>query len=99
MAAIENGAMRVEGAVNGIGERAGNTALEEVALGLYVRKDHYGIETNLKLDETKATSDLVAALLVFVFLVIKRSSDKMRSVMNLEFIKMVSLNTLKLMKL
>ncbi|KKB24737.1 2-isopropylmalate synthase [Staphylococcus carnosus] len=61
MAAIENGATRIEGAVNGIGERAGNTALEEVALGLYVRRDHYGIETNLKLDETKATSDLVAS--------------------------------------
>lgn len=60
MAAIENGATRIEGAVNGIGERAGNTALEEVALGLYVRQDHYGIESNINLKDTKATSDLVA---------------------------------------
>lgn len=38
LAAIENGAKRIEGTVNGIGERAGNTALEEIALALYVRK-------------------------------------------------------------
>ena len=37
LAAIENGANRVEGAINGIGERAGNTALEEVALALSIR--------------------------------------------------------------
>lgn len=60
MAAIENGAKRIEGTINGIGERAGNTALEEVALGLYVRKDHYGIETNLDLGKTKETSDLIS---------------------------------------
>ncbi|UXR69101.1 2-isopropylmalate synthase [Staphylococcus sp. IVB6246] len=60
MAAIENGATRIEGTVNGIGERAGNTSLEEVALGLYVRQDHYHIQTNLKLDATKQTSDLIS---------------------------------------
>src|SRR5699024_10755818 len=36
MAAIENGAKRIEGTLNGISEREGKTALEEVALGLYV---------------------------------------------------------------
>ncbi len=60
MAAIENGATRIEGAVNGIGERAGNTALEEVALGLYVRQDHYQIQSRINLELTKQTSDLVA---------------------------------------
>ena len=60
LAAIENGAKRIEGTVNGIGERAGNTALEEIALALYVRKDHYGIETKLKLEQTKLTSDLIS---------------------------------------
>ncbi len=39
LAAIENGADRVEGTINGIGERAGNTALEEVALALHIRND------------------------------------------------------------
>ena len=60
LAAIENGAKRIEGTVNGIGERAGNTALEEIALALYVRKDHYSIETKLKLEQTKLTSDLIS---------------------------------------
>ena len=60
LAAIENGATRIEGTVNGIGERAGNTALEELSLALYVRKDHYGNETRLNLSETKNTSDIIS---------------------------------------
>jgi 2-isopropylmalate synthase len=62
LAAIENGARRVEGTVNGIGERAGNTALEEVALALYIRKDFYQVQSNITLNETKRTSDLVSRL-------------------------------------
>lgn len=62
LAAIENGANRVEGAVNGIGERAGNTALEEVAVALYIRNDFYQATSNIVLNETKRTSDLVSRL-------------------------------------
>lgn len=62
LAAIENGAKRVEGTVNGIGERAGNTALEEVALALYIRKDFYQAQSGILLKETKRTSDLVSRL-------------------------------------
>lgn len=62
LAAIENGANRVEGTINGIGERAGNTALEEVALALYIRKDFYEAESSIVLKETKRTSDLVSRL-------------------------------------
>lgn len=62
LAAIENGASRVEGTVNGIGERAGNTALEEIALALYIRKDYYEVQTKIVLNETKKTSDLVSRL-------------------------------------
>ena len=60
LAAIEGGARRIEGTVNGIGERAGNAALEEVALALYVRKDHYGLESQINLQQTKNTSDLIS---------------------------------------
>ena len=60
LAAIEGGARRIEGTVNGIGERAGNASLEEVALALYVRKDHYGLESQINLEETKKTSDLIS---------------------------------------
>lgn len=62
LAAIENGAKRVEGTVNGIGERAGNTALEEVALALYIRHDFYQADSHIVLSETKRTSDLVSRL-------------------------------------
>lgn len=62
LAAIENGANRVEGTINGIGERAGNTALEEVATALYIRNDFYQAESGITLNETKRTSDLIARL-------------------------------------
>lgn len=62
LAAIENGADQVEGTINGIGERAGNVALEEVGVALYTRKDFYQIETNLTLNEIKRTSQLVSSL-------------------------------------
>ncbi|MHC5269798.1 2-isopropylmalate synthase [Enterococcus sp. LJL98] len=62
LAAIENGANRVEGSVNGIGERAGNTALEEVAVALHIRQDFYQATAGIVLNETKRTSDLVARL-------------------------------------
>lgn len=62
IAAIENGADQIEGTINGIGERAGNVALEEIAVALHVRKDFYGFETDIKLKEIKRTSQLVSQL-------------------------------------
>ncbi|WP_243291181.1 2-isopropylmalate synthase [Bacillus sp. FJAT-47783] len=62
LSAIEHGAGQIEGTINGIGERAGNAALEEVAVALHIRKDHYGVETNMRLEEIKRTSDLVSKL-------------------------------------
>ncbi|WP_342041991.1 2-isopropylmalate synthase [Bacillus sp. OTU2372] len=62
LAAIENGVTQVEGTINGIGERAGNASLEEVAVALNIRKDKYPYTTNLVLKEIKRTSDLVSRL-------------------------------------
>lgn len=62
LSAIQNGVTQVEGAINGIGERAGNVALEEVALALHVRSDYFPYASSLKFDETKRTSDLVSKL-------------------------------------
>ncbi|WP_027409503.1 2-isopropylmalate synthase [Anoxybacillus tepidamans] len=62
LAAIENGATQIEGTINGIGERAGNAALEEVAVALYIRKDYYQATTRLNLQEIKRTSNLVSKL-------------------------------------
>ncbi|MDC3416578.1 2-isopropylmalate synthase [Aquibacillus salsiterrae] len=60
IAAIQNGATQIEGTINGIGERAGNAALEELAVALTIRNDFYPYTTNLVLKEIKRTSDLVS---------------------------------------
>ncbi|MBM7552954.1 2-isopropylmalate synthase [Thalassobacillus pellis] len=62
IAAIENGATQVEGTINGIGERAGNASLEEIAVALKIRQDQYPFTTNLNLKEIKRTSDIVSKL-------------------------------------
>lgn len=62
LSAVENGATQVEGTINGIGERAGNTALEELAVALHIRRDYYQAETRLNLKEISRTSSLVSKL-------------------------------------
>ena len=62
LAAIKAGARRVEGTVNGLGERAGNAALEEVAVALYTRKAIYEVDIPIVLSETTNTSQLVSRL-------------------------------------
>jgi 2-isopropylmalate synthase len=62
LAAVAAGARQVECAVNGIGERAGNAALEEIAVALAVRRDHYQAETGLNLKELCATSRLLSEI-------------------------------------
>src|SRR5882762_3788108 len=65
LAAIEAGARQVECAVNGIGERAGNAALEEVAAALYVRADRYGVTTSIHLDKLVPTSQTLGQIITF----------------------------------
>ena len=60
LAAIKNGAGRVEGTINGIGERAGNAALEEIAVALNIRQDYYQAKTSIVLNETINTSEMVS---------------------------------------
>ncbi|NLO89183.1 MAG: 2-isopropylmalate synthase [Clostridia bacterium] len=62
LAAVAAGAQQVECTVNGIGERAGNTSLEEVVMALTTRKDFFGYTTGIKLDEIYRTSRLVSTL-------------------------------------
>lgn len=62
IAGIENGARQIEVSINGIGERAGNAALEEIAVALHIRSDAYNFKTNLVLNEIKRSSDIVAKL-------------------------------------
>jgi 2-isopropylmalate synthase len=58
LAAIQNGARQVECTINGIGERAGNAALEEIAAALYVRGDRYGVTSGLNLNQLYPASQV-----------------------------------------
>ena len=62
LAAVAAGARQVEGAINGIGERAGNAAIEEVVMALHTRKDKYGYVTGVRTEEIYRTSKLVSSL-------------------------------------
>jgi 2-isopropylmalate synthase len=62
LAAIGAGARRVECTVNGIGERAGNTSLEEIVMLLRVRQAQLGLECGIDAKEITRTSRLVAEL-------------------------------------
>ncbi len=62
IAAIRNGARQVECTINGIGERAGNAALEEIVMILKVRKDLCPYYTGINTQEIYPTSRLVSAI-------------------------------------
>lgn len=65
LSALKNGARQVECTVNGIGERAGNASMEELVMGLKVRKDTFALATSIKTREIYKTSRLVSALTGF----------------------------------
>lgn len=62
LAAVAGGARQVECTVNGIGERAGNAALEEIVMALRVRNDYYGIGTNIDTTKIYGASRMVSTL-------------------------------------
>ncbi len=62
LAAIQNGARQVECTINGIGERAGNASLEEIAMILRVRKDILPYYTELNTEQIYPTSRLVSTI-------------------------------------
>lgn len=62
LAAVGAGARQVECTINGIGERAGNAALEEIVMALRTRNDHYVHTTRIVTTEIGRTSRLVARL-------------------------------------
>lgn len=62
LAGVKAGARQVECTVNGIGERAGNTALEEVVMALKQRPDLFGVDTRVNTREITRTSRLVSGI-------------------------------------
>jgi 2-isopropylmalate synthase len=62
LAAVQHGARQVECTVNGIGERAGNTAMEEIVMAIKTRADRFGVDTNVVTEEILTTSRLVTQI-------------------------------------
>ncbi|MFB6355135.1 MAG: 2-isopropylmalate synthase, partial [bacterium] len=62
LAAVREGAGQIEVAVNGIGERAGNAAMEEVVMALKTREDFFDLDYNVDTTEIARTSRLVSNL-------------------------------------
>jgi 2-isopropylmalate synthase len=62
LSAIKNGADKIECTINGLGERAGNTALEEVVMALRVRESRYNCSTRIETTELLRTSRLLTYL-------------------------------------
>ncbi len=62
VAAIQSGARQVEGCINGIGERAGNAALEEIIMALHTRRDVLNVTTNIDTTQIYPTSRMVSRI-------------------------------------
>ncbi len=62
LAAVEAGARQVECTINGLGERAGNAALEEIVMAIRTRADYFGVHTGINTRKLVPTSHLVSSI-------------------------------------
>src|SRR5579863_3611571 len=62
LAAIDAGVRQIECTINGIGERAGNASLEELAVALHVRQNRYAVSTRLQLEKLSPTSRMLTTI-------------------------------------
>ena len=90
LAAVLSGARQIEVTINGLGERAGNSALEEAVMAIKTRKDAFGdLYTSINTPELYATSRLVATITGVEPQQNKAIVGKMLFLMKVESIKMV----------
>ena len=66
LSAVLNGARQIECTINGLGERAGNTSLEEVVMAVRTRQDIFGCDTSIDTKNILAASRLVSSITGFV---------------------------------
>jgi 2-isopropylmalate synthase len=62
LSAMEAGARQIECTINGLGERAGNAALEEIVMAIRTRADYYGVHTKINTQKLYPTSHLVSTI-------------------------------------
>jgi len=63
LAAVEGGARQVECTINGIGERAGNTSMEEVVMALHTRRDCFDVDTRIVREQIYPSSQLLSRVI------------------------------------
>lgn len=73
------GARQVECTINGLGERAGNTSLEEIVMAVKTRKDYFGLDVGIDTSQIVPTSKLVSQITGFVVQPNKAGSARTRS--------------------
>ncbi|AMV37472.1 2-isopropylmalate synthase [Planctomyces sp. SH-PL62] len=62
LAGVEAGARQVECTINGIGERAGNAALEEIVMAIKTRHDYFGVDTSIKTERLYPVSRMLSTI-------------------------------------
>ncbi|HXK00672.1 MAG TPA: 2-isopropylmalate synthase [Buchnera sp. (in: enterobacteria)] len=62
MAAIQSGARQIEGTINGLGERAGNTALEEIIMAIKLKEKNLNLHTNVNHKKIYQTSQIISQI-------------------------------------
>jgi 2-isopropylmalate synthase len=65
LAALQAGARQIECTINGIGERAGNTSLEEVVMILKTRPDYYPFHTSIQAEHLYSASEMLSSIITF----------------------------------
>ena len=65
LAAVKAGVRQIEGCINGIGERAGNAAIEEVIMALHTRADHYNVRLDIDTTQIHRISKMVSDITGF----------------------------------
>ena len=65
LSAVTSGARQIEGCINGLGERAGNAALEEVIMALSTRSNFYNLYTGINTKEIGSSSRLISSIFGF----------------------------------
>jgi len=98
LSAVLNGARQVECTINGLGERAGNTALEEVVMAVRTRQDEFSCDSNIDTTHILSASRLVSSVTGFIVQPNKAIVGAMLLLMKQAFIKMAYLSIVKPMK-
>jgi 2-isopropylmalate synthase len=88
LAGFQAGARQIECTINGIGERAGNAALEEIVMAIRTRNDLMPYETGIKTELLSKASKIVSNATGFPVQLIKQLLEKMLLLMSQVFIKM-----------